>query len=617
MVSRAHPWKLVAPWYRWARAARPEDGRGSAPVLQKFSGDDFVERFLAQPQHSLVYDAQVDVVSRLDAAGVATTWTARLAAVLNVFRPPVLAVPLGPQVIAGPLAQQAAAAGAKLARVRAAPSALRKLFLPAHDRHYLVVCELHCDIPGFPTVPRDEACQAGFVVRRRKVTVPASLAPEAATRSAKLQEMEADLAVLETLAQPAPGAVTPRAADLLRRQREEAARVARRETLRLGAGAASWDAYLDAQRRAVGAKRAQLREWFVAQNLDGQVQAWLPGPAFDPRPRWTTLQGPEELSDTTHARGEAFFALVPLVPDPRLKDHDAAGRTIYFGVVPTVFGDHDAEGHARLDDQSTYEIRCFVRRHDPEHPRPEGAPDCCGEVTWSAPTEPYRLAPPFDLLGTAQRPVTIQMPDLGELAAQVAARPRGKLSPVKFVQPQHLSPNILAGIPTPSVPGGPAICFFSIPLITIVALFLLNIFLPIVVLIFNLWFLLALRFCITPQVSVSAGLDAALAATPPGVDLAADFAVSVGGVPQPANDLLDAIAGRVKDGIDDDTHLGDGPTVADVRDLGLAGLAVAFADAAALPDKPEDAPAGLGYREDLEYERHREAQWRLAAGGRG
>ena len=57
--------------------------------------------------------------------------------------------------------------------------------------------------------------------------------------------------------------------------------------------------------------------------------------------------------------------------------------------------------------------------------------------------------------------------------------------------------------------------FLFHPLITIVALFVLNIFLPIVVLIFQLWFLLAFKFCLPPGISVSAGLQAELNALPP------------------------------------------------------------------------------------------------------
>ena len=42
----------------------------------------------------------------------------------------------------------------------------RKIFLPTHSRFYLIVFELHCDRPGFPSVRRECVAQAGFVVRR-------------------------------------------------------------------------------------------------------------------------------------------------------------------------------------------------------------------------------------------------------------------------------------------------------------------------------------------------------------------------------------------------------------------------------------------------------------------
>ena len=85
-------------------------------------------------------------------------------------------------------------------------------------------------------------------------------------------------------------------------------------------------------------------------------------------------------------------------------------------------------------------------------------PDCHGALTWSRPTEPFRVAAPFDVLGTANRPITIKMPDLRELAAQAALRPKGRLSPVRFVQPQHLSPKIQDGQPQENDVGGEAIC---------------------------------------------------------------------------------------------------------------------------------------------------------------
>ncbi len=46
------------------------------------------------------------------------------------------------------------------------------------------------------------------------------------------------------------------------------------------------------------------------------------------------------------------------------------------------------------------------------------------------------------------------------------------------------------------------ICSFSIPLITIVATFVFKLFLPIVMLVFELWFLLRLKFCIPPSIEV-------------------------------------------------------------------------------------------------------------------
>ena len=52
-------------WYRWPHAALPSRP-GAAPALQKFAGDDFIPGFLAQPQHSLVFDPEVDVVSTVD-----------------------------------------------------------------------------------------------------------------------------------------------------------------------------------------------------------------------------------------------------------------------------------------------------------------------------------------------------------------------------------------------------------------------------------------------------------------------------------------------------------------------------------------------------------------------
>ncbi len=74
--------------------------------------------------------------------------------------------------------------------------------------------------------------------------------------------------------------------------------------------------------------------------------------------------------------------------------------TIYFGLVPTGSSDVDDDGHARFDDDSSYEIRCFVRRHKAACPRT--GPQCHCPITWSDPTEGYQLAPHFDLRGHRQ-----------------------------------------------------------------------------------------------------------------------------------------------------------------------------------------------------------------------
>src|SRR5438046_583339 len=85
---------------------------------------------------------------------------------------------------------------------------------------------------------------------------------------------------------------------------------------------------------------------------------------------------------------ERVYPLYPLVPDPSLPNHAGRDRTIYFGLLPTGSSETDAAGGARFDDQSLYEVRCYVRRHDPMCPRkPERRPDCHGEIVWSLPSE--------------------------------------------------------------------------------------------------------------------------------------------------------------------------------------------------------------------------------------
>jgi len=358
---------------------------------------------------------------------------------------------------------------------------------------------------------------------------------------------------------------------------------ARMQRVAQAAGQPSWTAFISAKRSQLATLRTGFDTWQAQHGVSVAIEGWFPqaagAGAQAQRGEWRTLA--DETADITS--GEQAYPLFPLVPDPRLKDHDAAGRTMYYGAVPTQDLQHDLAGQPHFDDLSTYELRCFVREHHPCPGRAARLPDCHGPITWSRASNAFRLAAAFDVLGSANRPVTIKMPDLRDLAAQAALRPRGKLSPVHFVQPQHMSPD--------GTMGGAAICSFSIPLITIVALFVLNLFLPVVVFLFQLWFLLVLRFCIPPQISASAGIDAALSLTPPGVDFEANADVQVEGLAADANALHGLLEAAMKAHIKDDASLGSNdmplglsndPDLSGLDNNGLASSEQSYADNAAL-----------------------------------
>jgi hypothetical protein len=150
-----------------------------------------------------------------------------------------------------------------------------------------------------------------------------------------------------------------------------------------------------------------------------------------------------------------------------------------------------------------------VRRHRCECPRTGERNDCGGELVWSAPSQEFQLAAYFDPVGSGNHPITIQLPDIPALAASVGAP-----LPVRMVSPpgSGMAFQVEDGEPTNGrLSPGFQICFFSIPLITIIATFVLSLFLPIVVFVFQLWFLLGLRFCIPPSISFGAGAGVHLA----------------------------------------------------------------------------------------------------------
>lgn len=473
--GQQHPWMLVAPWWHWP--AQTGHGRTSHPALQKYETPDLVNTFLADPQLRLQFLSSTDEVVKITPASS----------------------PMGIPV--------------------RTPTGMRKLYLDTHRRHYLVTCELHCDATGFPAVTRDQICQSGFVIRRRLFDVPS-------------QERTAARAMLRRLAGARQRLVSVETELAATRPRQASAmHVGKLEARREAAG------------NLVAQQQAALHEWASGIGLNRRLEGWIPrgkdasgcyvdipscpgaGTAAGLVPlagvgRWAAV---EELPDELR---EGWFPLCPLVANPAQPDSDATGATIFFGLVPTGSADVDQSGTARFDDASSYEIRCFVRRHKPACPRT--GPQCHCPIVWSDPTESYMLAPHFDLQGTANRPVTVQLPDLAALQSDALTLPLGSAGGIIMKAPQSLMPTATFP-PGGSMGSSGEICTFAIPLITIVATFVFKLFLPVVILIFQLWFMLLLKFCIPPEANLDAGLEQALAALPPDLSVGATFEAQFGG----------------------------------------------------------------------------------------
>lgn len=359
-------------------------------------------------------------------------------------------------------------------------STLRKLFLDTHARHYLVACELHCDAPGFPSVGRDQVCESGFVIRRRTIAVPDGARAEVQAALDGVSKAQAKLNL--ALAAGAPGKPPGFAEAIALATKGEQANLAYQLEL----------------------AQAALSKIVDKHQLVTRVQGWIPDEDHKHLGDWQDV-------DETPGTGteEQVYRLFPLVAPPADTRHSARGRTVYFGAVPTGSADTDARGVPRFDERTVYEVRCFVRRHDRCCPKKSQAPCCKGELVWSRPTERFQLAAHFDLDGTNHRPVTIQLPDLDQLRLHA-----GALAGVRMVAPQSLEFGLNNdGEPTGGQVTDQAICTFSIPLITIVASFVFRLFLPIVVITFGLWWMLKLKFCIPPSLSLDADLVAEIDAS--------------------------------------------------------------------------------------------------------
>ena len=479
-------WMIVAPWWQWTDPAAvpagtavsplPFDGRLSKPVFQKYDSPNLVNAFIADPQHSLKF-VDEDLVHVVQNAPAPSTNANKLLRISASRRKK----PDG---------------STSIVDQRYVPDGThtRKIFLDTHKRYYLVVCSIHCDGPGFPKASREKICKAGFVIRRRTMTPPSCGTDEIRPILGRLSTSRARLAQVNHLAeieQRASGALPGTTGG---------------GSIAASLSGAKLDSLLKTRaslRAIVDAERMRFDEWVTRFKIAPELQGWFPSATGAAKVGcWARVEEmPVEVGD------ESTFALYPLIPDKNDAHHAGQFGTIYFGLLPTSSHDCDSRGRARFDDQEYYEVRCWVLRHkvphDPDRPCP-----CPDGIFWSLPTRPYKLASHYDLAGTSHQPVTVQLPDLNELAAQ--AKPALGVGFAKPPGSLMFSVDSSGKATDKGASTIPEICFFPIPLITIVAMFVFELFLPIIMFIFQLWWMLALKFCIPPDLQVAAGINAEL-----------------------------------------------------------------------------------------------------------
>jgi hypothetical protein len=434
-------WVVVAPWWKWSDPKNSDKGRATAPVFQKYDTPSLVNEFLKNPQRSLVF-------TKVDQIGKRTA--------------------LEELKVDGK--------NARLSDWSFDPDGdkTRKIFLPTHRRFYLVVCQINCDAPGFPKAAASNICEVGLALRRRPkmAAVATPIAQQVMTYAAKVGAQAAHIeAAMED--GPAPSAKGLQAA--VKRATHAAAIKARPAAQ---ARLAKARQMLDAIRGDAGL-HLQREGWFPSSSGHDKVGSWK-----------VVAESPSELA------GESTFPMHLLFADPTVPDHPAKHGTVYFGMLPAGSDETDDSGRPRFDDDDRYEVYCYVKRHHRPHAKDQPCP-CPHGVFWSAPSEPFRFAPHFDLDGTSNRPVIIQLPDLDDLAAR--AKPSLGVGLKKPKNSLIVAGNGDGGIAEKGRTTASEICFFAIPLFTIVATFLFSLFLPVVVLLFSLFFLLRLKFCIPPS----------------------------------------------------------------------------------------------------------------------
>lgn len=452
-----HPWTLVGPWYREQSVGGDMPDRGSAPIFQKYAAADFANRIITEPQDSLRFNAE-DFVTPLSQ---------------------------DPHEVVG-------------VDQRAKSTSPLKLFLDLHSRFYVVICELHCDVAGFPSVQRDKVCEAGFVIRRRVTRVTPGLEKDVRGLIRQRAQLRSELLRRESIA--ISNQSTPEAVSLLGTVKQKSSNLISQFQ----------SASLQALQQKLQTNIDSLNDFARKGDVSLALQGWEP----------SDLKGVGnwgDVEETPQVLKEQVLPLYPLIADPTNTGHSAHGKTLWFGVVPTSNSETDSQNNPRFDDSDLYEVRCFVKRRR-ERPikDPEPGQDCCSELIWSKATESYQLATPYDLDGTGHRPVNIKLPDLDALKAQADLGPPGRGVNGRIIAPENSSLNFATDkmdMPEggdPLTRPGQQICFFAIFLFFIVAMFVFRLFLPILLFVFQLWFLLKLKFCIPPSISIDAGLVADL-----------------------------------------------------------------------------------------------------------
>jgi hypothetical protein len=480
-VNTLH-WRIVGPWYRWDLRDAPNPERAklaTRPGLHKFGNEDFIEDFQRNPQLAQTFTEE-DFYYRIEA--------------------------LQPK--------EPLKTGPNAGKIRLIPTRqrcktdTRKLFQAAHSRYYLVAFQVHCDVPGFPVVAPDKIADAGFVIRRKITPIADHQAKEGNAHLSRL-------ATARATARAAQQAVVSR-----QQQRDKAlisgAWDKTSRLLPVGSRArtrvAQPTAALAAARQEVDLARRRLVLWSQQAGLVTTVQGWVKSPNG-------SIGTWQEMPEEPEVIVETVYPMFRLVVDPTDPDHAGHFGTILYGYVPTCSAELQTDGSPRLGDTDVYEIRCFVRPLDNDR--------CPAKPIWSEPTEAYRLASFYDPVGLAQRPINVQMPDFRELEAttalpsvRVATPPGSQLIFKTDKVPPEKDGSTVGGV-------SEQVCFFAVPLITIVAMFLLNLFLPIIMLLFGLWFMLKLKFCIPPSAVVSGEVTNELAVIGVGIQAAAQLDVDI------------------------------------------------------------------------------------------